>query len=371
MLIFLKNIYQYSTLYRLKAILFAIFFYCFPQTSVKGLMNKKNNTGAAIALCQFLKNEEYFNPIVSGKTLFGYHLQSSFFFCPQPDLQITLGIWALRSLGEKKYLQKILPICTTDYRRKHFRLLFGHLLNNLFQPFIAPLFDQEQYLTHCMEGLYIQYLHADFFLHWRQCLHKKHKQPEKFLAGIKYTWPYFRGDTHQRAFPLQGYVYHVGGQGIQYKGYSLFIGALGHRWTYHMHHRLFKKMVWDFWYVKNFFNTNKVSTLQQGHGLYSCLMLITLGGDWIAKYWQGYNFCTANIGEKVYQSSIILQKTDGDFFQYITARRHLLFLSYRKTWRWGENFTIQLALHPYYDFTYQIFEQAAELLLSIKIFITK
>ncbi len=327
--------------------------------------NEKKNVPLKISIVQYLKNEEYFNTIASGKTLFGYNVKPILFFYPYADLQVAIGFVGQRFFGDKKKFHKILPLCTTQYNHQNFYLLFGHLPSYIFRSWISPLYDQEKCFTHFMEGIYFRTSSLSIFLNWIKYLNKKNKNPEKFVLGSKYKIPLYKNYPLQLTLPLQGYIYHVGGQNIQYKGYSLLIGALGKAWKYYIPNTLFNSISIKIFGIKNFFTTQAACTLKHGYGIYYNCKLKSIWGNFEAKYWYGNGFCSANIGENLYQSSILQQRED--YFICKEKIRHLFFLSYKNKWQIKNNFSIHFTLLPYYDFINQILEHAAELYLCISI----
>jgi hypothetical protein len=71
----------------------------------------------------FLRNNEYFNPIVSGETLLGSQLSSSLMYQPLPNVQIEAGIFLSRDFGGEDFSQ-ISPLFRLTYQKDSSKIIF-------------------------------------------------------------------------------------------------------------------------------------------------------------------------------------------------------------------------------------------------------
>lgn len=104
----------------------------------------------------FVKNNEYFNKIADGYTLFGYQLQPSVSYQPSKDVIIQAGVLLWKDFGAAGY-EDIAPTFTIKLRRKQWELLFGTLEGNLNHGYIEPLYDFERLVSNRLEHG-VQYL---------------------------------------------------------------------------------------------------------------------------------------------------------------------------------------------------------------------
>src|SRR4051812_27519467 len=94
----------------------------------------------------FFKDNEYFNKIADGYTLFGYQLQPSLQYYPSEKIKVEAGALLLKDFGNRKY-KLIQPTFTATFTTGNHTVLFGTLNGNLNFGYIEPLWDFEKQLT--------------------------------------------------------------------------------------------------------------------------------------------------------------------------------------------------------------------------------
>jgi hypothetical protein len=94
----------------------------------------------------FFKDNEYFNKIADGYTLFGYQLTPSVQYYPSEKIKIEAGALFLKDFGNRKY-KLIQPTFTATFSTGKHTVLFGTLNGNLNFGYIEPLWDFEKQLT--------------------------------------------------------------------------------------------------------------------------------------------------------------------------------------------------------------------------------
>lgn len=172
---------------------------------------------AGIRTLGYLRNNEYFNDVLEGYTLFGY--QASPFVAWQAGRHVRLegGIYLAQAFGEDDF-QDVLPVFTISYRRKGHQFLFGTLQGNLSHRLVEPLYDFENLLgsDRLEYGVQYRYLNDAFFLDtwldWRNAIEPGSDDQEELLGGLsaEYRWL----DLGQAGFStlLQATIFHRGGQ---------------------------------------------------------------------------------------------------------------------------------------------------------------
>ena len=93
----------------------------------------------------FFKNNEYFNKIADGYTLFGYHFMPSLSYYPSEKVKVEAGFLFWKDFGSFK-INRFQPTFTLTYTSGPHTLLFGTLNGNANFNYIEPLWDFERQL---------------------------------------------------------------------------------------------------------------------------------------------------------------------------------------------------------------------------------
>lgn len=181
------------------------------------LSNDSNRLYLHGDLTQFLKNNEYFSPIVEGYTLFGTNLKAGGFIQPSSKAKVYLGLNAIKFYGDSSQMT-IKPECYIQYHlNKHSSVLMGSLYNRPELKLLPILTDHETMLTECSkEGLAFNIntnrLHWDIWVAWLNYLHAKQHAQEKIFLGIVLDYDIIKTNKIELSIPFQFTVYHLGGQ---------------------------------------------------------------------------------------------------------------------------------------------------------------
>src|SRR5690606_20558380 len=79
-----------------------------------------------VGLLGFTKNNEYFNRIADGYTLFGYQLYPSLTYFPAENVRIDAGIYLQNDFGNNGF-QTIAPTLSVKVKRGDLNIIFGNL----------------------------------------------------------------------------------------------------------------------------------------------------------------------------------------------------------------------------------------------------
>lgn len=306
----------------------------------------------------FIRNTEYFNKIVKGKTLLGYQISPYLSFYPSTNLRIDAGVFVRKDLGAPQFFTKVEPIFTIKYQQNFFALLFGNIEGSLNHRLIEPLYDFERVLLGRLEnGFQLQYINEHIFLDtwldWLALLNKKDSLPEEFVSGMSFYYAFINHPRFVLQLPTQFLLYHSGGQGLNFNIYNLFFGAIGGNFRFNISpHNFLQEVSLENYYVVNRYSGAVLRPFLKGEGFYSNLTFKTKRFNVIGSYWRGNGFSSENLGGLLYQSVSIIDKQVNHSEQL----RTLCILRFLYDWPLTDELTISLRFEPYYDFNNSLFE---------------
>ncbi|MCT4697016.1 hypothetical protein [Candidatus Cardinium sp. TP] len=297
----------------------------------------------------FIDNTEYFNKIIEGTTIFGFNFLPNLTLVMAQDISLNLGFIWEKHFGHVQPWHGIRPTLSIYYHHPPTTCIVG-IFSPQTTPLLEPLYLQRKPF---IEGLHFRLAknknYLSGWLDWRTLLSKKENKPESFTLHLEGAC--CQGDSSRTVtLPFHLAVYHLGGQGIQVKDYSLWCGATGFalRFSnclggsiYGASYLLFSR------YIKAIDRPFK-----EGWGQWHT---IDWQMPWLGislSYWYGHNFSSENMGHPLYQS-IRIEDRRAVYYERI---RSLLFLSIYKHWRHRSGVTIQAVVRPYYDWKNRLLE---------------
>ena len=311
----------------------------------------------------FLKNSEYFGPFVKGHTLAGHQIHPYLRLYPTSYLCVSLGVFTRRDWADTQFFSKAEPTFTLKYENKNLSFLLGAIEGGTYHRLIAPLYDWKRMLLRGPEpGLQLRYngsrMFIDAWLDWLTLLNKPNNTPEELVAGMSLDPILIESRQITLGAPIQAILYHLGGQGITTKDYSLLLGTLGGRLTIRMpKHQLLKRICLENYYVANQYIKDIARPFKYGQAFYGSLALKTA---WLAitgRYWYGHKFASENLGTPLYQSIAMLDKQ----VQHQETIRQLFFLQLLYDYQLTDEIYFGIYLEPYYDFRNHLLEHDAGL----------
>ena len=165
----------------------------------------------------FVKNNEYFNFIADGYTLFGDKLQAGLRYRPNRRFEISGGFETLKYFGQDT-LDYFLPdIRMTIFSGKH-RWVFGRLITTDNHKMPVQLYDFERLLDkrsyeYGFEHRYFgKNFSSDIWLEWQNFIKKASNVRERlnFGASLHYDWV-VNAKNHLET-SVFAYIHHRGGQ---------------------------------------------------------------------------------------------------------------------------------------------------------------
>ena len=173
----------------------------------------------------FIKNNEYYNPIIEGYTLIGYFIQPSLIYCPTDKLDIQAGTHFLNYAGSARIDNPQIVFSTTYSFTENTSLTLGTLNGSDKHRLLDPHFDRERiYKYYTENGIQFitknNHLFSDTWLSWENFIFKGDTTREVFTAGesFNYLSPLI-SETFTLEFPVQLQFKHYGGQISNYNSH--------------------------------------------------------------------------------------------------------------------------------------------------------
>lgn len=336
---------------------------------------KEKNLYFRLMNLNFMRNNEYFTPIVQGQTFFGYQLAPTLIYLPTPHIEVEAGVFLRHDFGRQDFAQ-IQPIFSFRYKKNKTSITFGNLHSSLSHGLIEPLYSFERVLTHYLEnGFQIKHKSRvwdiDAWVDWQQVAYPRGNQQEHIWAGANINLriaPCPKGEIKTDtsfcsglSVSLQGTTFHQGGQDLNLPtplpATNSFQVATGLRYAT-------SKWLAEAYYVRTTreIYADSLTTVRAGNGLYA-----QVGKKWgkkndlqtVVSYWQGYGVDNV-LGGDLYKS--FPTYTAGK----VQMSRRLVMLRLSKVWTLAENITLTARLEPYYDFVSQRLEQVQMLFITFR-----
>lgn len=166
----------------------------------------------------FIRNNEYSNPVTEGYTLIGYFLHPEIIYLPSEKISLKIGAHLLSYSGTNRY-SLIKPLfSTTYYFARNSFITIGSLAGSETHRMSDPHFSRERlYNSYSEDGFQLKHLGEHFFsdtwLSWENFIFKGDAEREIFTAGesFRFTSSPISGFLRIE-IPVQLQLKHYGGQ---------------------------------------------------------------------------------------------------------------------------------------------------------------
>lgn len=306
----------------------------------------------------FNKNNEYFNTIVKGYTLFGYRITPAVGWQINKQVKVEGGIFLQKDFGNNK-LTYAIPYFAILYDWRNSQLLLGNINGSIHHRQIEPLEDFERLLYDVPESG-IQYIFkkkkifADLWINWERMIYNNSPFQERVSGGLVSIYELHKDDKHHLQFHYQFRAYHKAGQIDSVFNEPLvtrFNNSFGLSFEKKWNNRFFHGYKWEGHYLHFLDNSNSFELpYTQGYGYYLNGTLQTKFGDFMLSYWYGDHFYSYK-GGRIYQS--YTTNTDARNFENV---RQLLILRVMNEFHIGKSAKLLLRFEPYWDFENNLFE---------------
>ncbi len=162
------------------------------------------------------KNNEYFNNIADGYTLFGQQAIATLRYRPSAHIFLEGGASFRRDFGINA-TSEWLPFLRLKFQKDRVSLLFGTLEGNLNHELIEPLFDFERLIARRLEnGMQIRYsgnrLKSDIWVDWTIKIDEGDPFRERIDGGLNLQYDLLPSEEKALNTVLQVTGVHLGGQ---------------------------------------------------------------------------------------------------------------------------------------------------------------
>ncbi len=317
--------------------------------------NKVGEINLKIGALGFTKNNEYFNGIADGYTLFGSQLYPELEYTLNSQFKVNAGVFIRDDWGNPG-VEQIIPTLTMRAKYQGLEIILGALDGAVAHQLIEPLYDFERVLLNRIEqGVQFKIktpngFVGDLWVEWETMLYKGEPKQEEVYGGWSSSIPI---KNHWK-IPIQFLVYHQGGSFDSSPDplktiTNLAVGVVRND---RMSGKL-KSLENSFYYLnfKDFSNVSQL-TYNRGDGFYfNSSLNFHNGMQLMLSYWEGHEFISL-IGGALYPSVSSTYKRP-DFTRPL---RQLLIFRLLHDIPLGNGVILTTRFEPLYDFQRQKFE---------------
>lgn len=317
----------------------------------------------------FFKDNEYFNRIIEGYTLFGTQLNPQLVYYPTANLRLEGGVFLWKDFGNAR-LRQVRPTFRATYTKGSSEFIFGNIRPHLNHGYIEPLFNFERVILKPLEeGLQYRYVSkrvgVDGWVDWQRQQYRYSNYQEEIAGGLSGSVRLTSDNSPVAvSLPVQFTATHRGGQidTIDRPLQTLFNGATGVEARYqlptHPTTALRVQAYGTGYYDKSF---EHQLPYRRGSGLYLNATAETRYLNVMLSYWQGQRFLSP-LGGDLYQSASrsVANPT------YTEPRRRILIVRLLRDFSLGEAAAITVRLEPVHDFEEKKTDFAAGIYLNFR-----
>lgn len=303
---------------------------------------------AGIHVLGFGKNNEYFDTVIEGYTLFGYQLNPYATYMVNPNIRLDAGVFLQQDFGNNA-ISTALPTLSLKIKHHNFSFIIGTLEGSLHHQLIEPIYDFERVLNRRIEnGIQFQWikdgLFADAWVNWEKMIYFNDNDQERFVGGVSIIKQIKKLNNWFIEAPLQATIRHAGGQidtssepltsvlntatgVILRKEQTGFVSEFG---------------------LKNYFVTYRSLTsrtlpYKDGNGLYINPYVQTKSGVGVmASYWYGNEYLTFDGGQ-------FFPVTSLDFPARIQQPRQFYMIRFLYERKLAQGLTLTARVEPFFD----------------------
>ncbi len=306
----------------------------------------------------FTKNNEYFNPMIDGYSLFGIQLNPNVTYTLSENFRLDAGIFIRQDFGAPGF-QEIIPTFTFRTNYKNVEILFGALDGSLNHGLIEPLFDFERVLLDRVEqGVQFRFnnnrIDLDMWMDWEKMIYRGDPEQEEVYGGIRLNYGLSETDYSRWKIPFQFILFHRGGS-IDSNPNPIKTAmnlAIGLEWTNGKNEFPGKWELSGYYLYYRDWNFNGTLLYKDGNAYYLNVMRhLRHGLKIMVSAWRGNEFITL-LGGKIYPS------VSSNFKSPYTVdpQRTLLILRIMHDIDIGNGMVLTTRFEPFYDFSFEKFD---------------
>jgi hypothetical protein len=247
----------------------------------------------------FIKNDEYSNPVIEGYTLIGYFLQPEITYCPASLVTLKVGAHLLSYSGTNRFSQVKPVFSTTINFGKRSYVTLGSLSASYREYLFDPCFNRERlYTSYSDDGIQLRLSNKNFlsdaWVNWENFIFKGDSDREVFTAGesFRYSSP-DPGEGLRIHVPFQILFKHFGGQISNYpEEVETYLNAAGGI-TLELDRGCLKPGsagIELLAFTGRSLTKNAPSGINKGYGLWGKVFCSYKGAELMAGYWKSHDF---------------------------------------------------------------------------------
>ncbi|MDX1630019.1 MAG: hypothetical protein R3345_15025, partial [Fulvivirga sp.] len=300
----------------------------------------------------FTKNNEYFNKIADGFTLFGYQLNPYISYQPLKNVQLDLGVYLQKDFGATGY-QAIEPTYRFKYKNHGITLIFGTLEGSVSHRLIEPLYDFEKVLIDRLEnGMQIvidnESLFLDAWVDWQNMIFKGDDEQEEVTGGLSLKYKLLQKGNLTFHIPGQLVIFHRGGQIDANPNplLTLINSSVGVESSWELGDGFFKRLNMSHHYVYyQEFESVRQETFEDGSAIYLNLSVeMKPDLEIMLSYWKGHEFISI-MGGQLYPSVSSTFKNP----LFVDEERELLIVRLMHNLKLADNLVLSTRFEPFFD----------------------
>lgn len=175
--------------------------------------------GISLEALQYLKNNEYFNNINPGETLFGFQGKAQLHYRLNDKFLLSGGLLLQKDYGDPKFISHAYPLLHFYIQKNVWAFHLGNIQPHVNHELIEPMLNYENIIRQPVEYGFQATRRVcgsfyDVWLNWKQNAQKDPGRQEQIVFGQSFYT--YRAITKRITFsnPVQAIVYHQGGQSL-------------------------------------------------------------------------------------------------------------------------------------------------------------
>lgn len=325
--------------------------------------SSEGDLSLSIRNLNFIRNNEYSNPVIEGYTLIGFFLQPELVYRPDEKVILRLGAHLPSYSGTGRFIN-IKPVFSTSL---HFSrttcFTIGSLSGSDEHLMFDPHFNRERiYNAYHEDGLQLRsagkHLFTDTWLSWENYIFKGDNEREVFTAGesFRYTSPVIAG-SFTVELPVQIQLKHYGGQISNYPEHvETYLNiAGGGRITLNIGESKYGRTGFEgLIFNGNCITDNAPSGIENGYGGWYKLFYSYKGASIEAGYWSSHDFYAPN-------GNFIFSSVSDHNENLVISDRKIITGSININLSFKEFLNFHLEFDGYYDTDLRRFDNAMTL----------
>ena len=318
----------------------------------------------------FFKDNEYFNKIVDGYTLYGTQLNPQLVYYPTKELRLEGGIFLWKDFGNP-VLKQVRPTFRATWTHGKQQVILGNIRANLHHHYIEPMFNFERVMLNPLEeGIQNIFrgkrLFVDEWVDWQRQQYRYSNYQEEVAGGLSTSYRVSPDNSRWHVtLPFQFTGIHHGGQidTLDRPLLTVFNEALGLTARYTLAGPTLRAIRFDGYGLafQNYSFTAGQLPYKYGRALYLNTTLETRYVDVMLSYWQGSRFISP-LGGDYYQSA---SRTVSDP-QFVDPFRRVLMLRLLRDFRISDAAALTARIEPVYDFNARLLDYSFGMYLNFR-----